>query len=317
MKTFFMRFTVLFTMIALAFICTFNGYDKAGSAYSAQDSDAVLMDAAVVADLHTRSAINRDENAVLTKLFSGISKSETKLNALVFAGDITNNGTRDEYRCLAAILKRYNKADHLIAATGNHDARGDMDEEDYEENMECYYAFLSVMGVETDKPYWSQDVNGYRFIVLGSEDEEKDRAYITDAQIEWLDAQLSAADESGKPAFIICHQTIDHTNNVDNYWYYDGSIGERSDDVLAVIRSHTDAGLPVVFISGHLHCGFTQYSFENPYPNLYCLNLPSGLYNEEFGQGVTLEAYADRVLIRTRNFITGEWMADEYTVPLA
>ena len=182
MKTFFMRFTVLFTMIALAFICTFNGYDKAGSAYKAQDPDTVLMDAAVVADLHTRSAINRDENAVLTKLFSGISKSETKLNALVFAGDITNNGTRDEYRCLAAILKRYNKADHLIAATGNHDARGDMDEEDYEENMECYYTFLSLMGVETDKPYWSQDVNGYRFIVLGSEDEEKDRAYITDAQ---------------------------------------------------------------------------------------------------------------------------------------
>ena len=316
MKTFFMRFTVLFTMIALAFICTFNGYDKAGSAYSAQDSDAVLMDAAVVADLHTRSAINRDENAVLTKLFSGISKSETKLNALVFAGDITNNGTRDEYRCLAAILKRYSKADHLIAATGNHDVRGDMDVEDYEENMECYYTFLSLMGVETDKPYWAQDVNGYRFIVLGSEAEEKDRAYITDAQIEWLDAQLSAADESGKPAFIICHQTIDHTNNVDNYWYYDGSIGEQSDAVLAAIRRHTDAGLPVVFISGHLHCGFTQYSFEIPYPNLYCLNLPSGLYNEEFGQGVTLEAYADRVLIRTRNFITGEWMADVYTVPL-
>ena len=317
MRLFFMRFTAFFTMIALAFICTFRGLDKAGSAYSAEDPDTVLMNAAVLADLHTKSRIGRDDNIVLTKLFSGVAKSETKLNALVFAGDITNNATRDEYRCLNAIVKRYNRADHLITAIGNHDARGDMDKEDHKENMANYYAFCSLNGVDIDKPYWAQEVNGYRFIVLGSETEEKDRAFISDEQIEWLDAQLALADESGKPAFIVCHQVIDHTNNVDNYWYYDGSIGERNDDVLAVIRSHTDAGLTVVYISGHLHAGFTEYSFENPWPNLYCLNLPSALYNEEFGQGCTLEAYPDRVLIRARNFITGEWMQDEYAVPLS
>ena len=177
---------------------------------------------------------------------------------------------------------------------------------------------------EFDQPYWSTTVKGYPFIVLGTEEKLNDRAYISDGQLAWLDEQLTAAEQNGKFAFIVCHQVIDHTNNVDWWWYYDGSIGEQSDAVRDVIRSHTDNGLTVLFISGHLHRCFCADSFEQPWPNLYCLNVPT-VQDDNVqindarpgaGEGCTIEVYDDRVLIRPRNFISGEWLADTYTIPL-
>ncbi|MCR5042360.1 MAG: metallophosphoesterase [Clostridia bacterium] len=316
MKLFFYRLSVTFVMILYAFIGIFNGVPGAGSAYGAKEPANVLLNAAVVSDLHTDGNIVRDRNIVLAKLFSGIGKSETKLDAVVMPGDITNSAAESEYRCLAAILKKYNKAENIIPALGNHDIRGDMSVDDYEQNMQNYYDFCSALGLEIDKPYHSVSVNGYCFIVLGAEDEIKDRTWFSDAQLQWLDSELAKAAESGKPAFIINHQVIDHTNDVDALWYYDGSIGEQSDAVRDTILSYSDNGLPVIFISGHLHADFSDSSFEKYGGGLYCLNLPSAQFNEEFGQGCMIEAYADRVEIRARNFITGEWMPFEYTVPL-
>lgn len=316
MKTVFSRFLLFFTSVILALTCLFTGADRAGSAYEAQKPDEILMNAVIVSDTHTSDTVRHQNNKTLAKLFAGIGKSKTKLDAVVIPGDLTECGLPKEYTCLAAIINRYCRADTLIPALGNHDVRGDMSVEDYDANMQAYYDFCQTMHVPADKQYWSVNVNGYLFIVLGAESEEKDRTWFSDKQIEWLDGQLAKAERRGKPAFIVNHQVIDHTNNVDNEWYFEGSIGEQSDEVEAVIRRHTDRGLPVVFISGHLHAAYSEYSFEEPSENLYCLNLPSAQYTEKFGQGCTLEVYADRVLIRTRNFINGEWLPDVYTIPL-
>ncbi len=316
MKIILARFVQLFTCFALAFVCLSNGADSAGSAYQAENPDKVLLSAAVVSDLHAADELKRDRNIILSKTFAGIAKSKTKPDALVMPGDLTNNGTRDEFRCLSAIIRRYNRSAAVIPATGNHDARGDMHKEDYAQSLGYYLTFCRLLGAETDRPYWFTKVNGYYFIVLGSEAEVKDRAYISDRQLLWLDGRLSAAETTGKPAFVICHQVIDHTNNVDNEWYFDGSIGEQSDAVRDVIRKHTDRGMTVLFISGHLHVPFCDFSLEQPWENLYCLNLPSAQYTNGGGEGCMLEVYEDRVLIRPRNFITGEWLPQTWTVPL-
>ena len=310
------RFILLFTSVIMAFMCLFTGLDSAGSAYRAEEPDKVLLNAVIVSDTHTNDAVIHDHNKTLAKLFAGIGKSKTKVNAIVIPGDLTEEATVKEYASLAAVIRRNKKGATVIPALGNHDVRGDMSVEDYDANMQAYYDFCQTMHVPADKQYWSVNVNGYLFIVLGAESEEKDRTWFSDKQIEWLDGQLAKAERRGKPAFIVNHQVIDHTNNVDDLWFFEGSIGEQSDEVEAVIRRHTNRGLPVVFISGHLHAAYSEYSFEEPSDNLYCLNLPSAQYTEKFGQGCTLEVYADRVLIRTRNFITGEWLPDVYTISL-
>ena len=315
MKGAYFRFLVLFQSMLLAFVCVTNGAVQAGSSYSAQAPDTVLLNAVIVSDTHASDTLRHDNNKTLTKLFAGIGKSRTEPDAVIIPGDLTQSALPKEYAILSALIMRYNRADTIIPALGNHDVRGDCDAVDYEANMANYYAFCRSLGVPARQPYWSVNVNGYLFIVLGAEAEEKDRTWFSDAQLQWLDGQLAKAERRGKPAFIVNHQVIDHTNDVDRLWYFDGSIGGQSEEVEAIIRRHTEHGLPVIFISGHLHAPFSEYTFEQHGDNLYCLNVPS-VHTAEAGQGCALECYADHVLIRARNFITGEWLPEEYTVAL-
>lgn len=315
MQAFFIRFlSVLFSVI-LSLTGTVNRVADAGSAYAPEDADSVLLNVAVVSDLHTNRTVTHRHNVKLMQLLSGVSKSEAPIDALVMPGDLTETAQSAEYAVLSDLLHRYVKAENYLPALGNHDVRGVMGVPEYDKNMRNYYAFCGMVGVQTDKPYWSRNVGGCTFIVLGSEDEVKDSAYISPEQLLWLDETLSGVQKDGLPAFIVCHQPLAHTNNVDVSWPGAGTIGEQSDDVEKIIRKHTDAGLPVVYISGHLHDDFNAHSFENPHDNFYCLNLPSSQYNDG-GRGVMLEVYADRVLLRTRDFISGEWLADTYTVAL-
>lgn len=316
MRALFSRFLAFLLSLLLPVMSLVYGVPKAGSAYAAEDADSVLMTAAIVSDLHINNSITHIRNVRIMRLFSGIAKSEKPLDTLVIPGDLTERATATEYAVLAKLLHDYAPAKAVIPATGNHDIRGTMTVEDYPDNIRNYYAFCDALGIRTDKPYWSTAVNGYRFIVLGSEAEVKDCAFISDEQIAWLDDMLTQEQNGGKPVFVICHQTLAHTNNVDESWPVAGTLGDQAEAVEAVLRKHTDAGLTVIYCSGHLHDDFSVHSFEMPGSNLYCLNLPSAQYNGDGGKGVVLEAYADRILLRTRNFVTGEWLPDVYTVPV-
>ncbi len=314
MQAILLRFLSLLVAFLLPFMGAVNHTGDAGKPYAAEDKDGVLLNAAVVSDLHTNRLTTHGHNVNLMKLFSGISKSETPLDALVFPGDLTETAQAMEYANLIELLKITVGTKTILPATGNHDIRGIMGVPEYDKNLRNYYAFCRTLGVETEKPYWSQDVVGYTFVILGSDAEEKDSAYISPAQRQWLDDTLQTAEETGRPVFLICHQPLAHTNNVDRSWPGAGTIGEQSAQVQAILEKHAGAGLPIIYISGHLHDDFSAHSFENPSANLYCLNLPSAQYND--GRGVMLEAYANHVLIRTRDFIAGEWLADTYTVQL-
>lgn len=313
MQKLFVRVLAFFVSAVLSFMGTQNHVKDAGLPFGPENETGILLNAAVVSDTHTNGWTPHAHNVKLMKLLCGVSKSETPLDALVIPGDLTETARTHEYAILSELLGRYAKAQVILSATGNHDVRGLMGVVDYEKNMRNYYAFCGTVGVQTDKPYWSQTVNGYTFVVLGSDSEVKDSAYVSPAQMRWLNQTLREAEEAARPVFIICHQPLAHTNNVDKSWPGAGTLGEQSDAVEAILKRHADAGLPIVWISGHLHDDFSAYSFETPHENLYCLNLPSAQYNDG-GRGVMLEAYADRVLFRTRDFISGEWLGDTYTV---
>ena len=317
MSALFLRFLSLWIAFVLSVSGTLGHAKQAGSAYDAEDADNVLLYAAVVSDLHTNGYVPHKKNTNLMRLLSGVSKTVTPLDALVFPGDLTESAQAKEYEILSHLLRTYTSADAILPALGNHDVRGNMLVTDYDVSMQNYYAFCRSLGIQTETPYWSSIVNGCHFLVLGSDAEVKDSAYISPEQLLWLDQTLTRAAQSGMPAFVICHQPLAHTNNVDASWPGAGTLGEQSDAVYSLLCHYADTGLPIVYISGHLHDDFSEHTFECPHDNLYCLNLPSAQYNDGGGKGVTLEVYADRVLLRSRNFITGEWLPDVYTIPLS
>ena len=309
MKVMTMLLTVVFLVITVA-----TGAMTAGSNYGPKDPKTVELNAVVIADVHTDGDTFRDRNILLNKVFRGIGRNTAPTDALVIAGDITNSATYNEYYNLQAMLTIHNKAGQIVPALGNHDYDGTSDGYQYETAFARFRDFCGWCGIETQKAYYSAEINGFRFLVLGSEALAGTNAYISRLQIEWLDGELTAAESAGKPVFIVAHQPLKGTNGVSWLWSDGGPLGEQSDDVRAVIEKHTAAGLPVVYMSGHLHEDFSAVSFEEIGGNFYCLNLPSVQYTQGGGRAVTLECYPDEVLIRTRDFLKGEWLEEEYCV---
>ena len=239
-----------------------------------------------------------------------LHNAEAKLDALIGVGDIAENGLSVEYQLvydgIGGLDTRY------IMATGNHDIRLRI----YEQSLNTFSYFANTLNGDKDMDsfHFSERVNGYKVIVLGSDKTMFEEAYFNDAQLEWLNDEIKA--ENGKPVFVILHQPLKATHNVEVAWNSPfeggGTVGDQSIALKAIMSKYDN----VFLISGHLHSGFGPDSYNNV-DGIHSINLPSltienkdGTYNDA-GTGYILEVYEDEVIFRARNFAKGVWVAEE------
>ncbi len=236
--------------------------------------------------------------------FEDITNSDVEFDAFVIAGDLTENTDSPSYDIYWEIMDK-SPIKNTIIATGNHDLRFN-----YKNNLRMIMNKVEeYIGVSTDKPYYSYAVNGYTFIVLGSEKMLLDEAYISDEQLAFLDRELAAATQDGKPAFVVCHQPLTYTHGTPTTAVGNGDLGEQSAQVREILERYAN----VFFLTGHLHDGISEKSLEilNEENGVYSLNLPSfGRANEvgefrQMGLGTYAEVYDDEIIFTVRDFVKG------------
>lgn len=238
-----------------------------------------------------------------------LHNAECKFDAIIGVGDIAENGLSVEYQAvydgLSDIDTRY------IMATGNHDIRLRL----YKQSLNTFCHFANTLNGDDamDCFHFSERINGYKVIVLGSDRTEFEEAYLSDAQLEWMNEEVKA--ENGKPVFVILHQPLKNTHNVEVAWNSPieggGTVGDQSIAVKSILSKYEN----VFLISGHLHSGFGPDSYNNV-DGIHSINLPSltidnkdGTYNNP-GTGYIMEVYEDEVIFRARDFAKGVWVAD-------
>lgn len=247
-------------------------------------------------------------------------RNAERLDAIVGIGDIAENGLAEEYQLAFDELKDIDT--RFIMASGNHDIRLRA----YGQSTKRFFEFTNALngGENPVKPYaegkfaYSEYVNGYKFIVMGSDKTSFEEAYISPEQLEWLDNEIAA--EKGKPVFVVLHQPLKLTHNLPTTWGNGtnkeaGSVGPQNDEIKAILAKHA-ADSTVVLLTGHLHAGFSQYSYQQ-IEGFHSVNVPSfSIENkdgEEGGNGAGLtyivEVYEDKILLRARNCMTGEWLS--------
>ena len=249
----------------------------------------------------------------LDLMLQDINNAETEQDAFVVVGDITENCLESEWTMVTNFLGQYNYGKNLILATGNHDIRL----RDYEESLGRFTAaYNTVTGEALDSMSYTKEINGYTFIVMGSDEEVMEEAYISDAQLEWLDASLSEATADGKPVFVILHQPLKNSHGLPIPWGNGtnknaGHVGDQSEEIQAILDEYKN----VVLISGHLHLGFGQYTYEK-IGNIHAVNVPAigkgnadGDYNE-FSTGYSVEVYDDEVVFRARDYANGKYLPE-------
>ena len=231
-------------------------------------------------------------------------------DALILAGDITETGSAAEYQM---VYDRLSGLDNkYIFATGNHDIR----EQSYESAVSKFTKFINTINEETvtDKLRYSVEINGYKFIVTGTDNYQFEKAYLSNEQLLWIENEIASSD--GKPVFVIGHQPLKKTHGLPSTWRAsvlpdDGNIGEQSDELKTIIEKYPN----VFFITGHIHTGLGKYTYEKlGDSHLICLPSVSvanfgGEYNSN-GTGFVAEVYDNEVIFRARNFSNGKWIPE-------
>lgn len=269
-----------------------------------QNGEECKLSFVALADTHVRDT--KINNFYLESGLQDMANTEEEFDALVIAGDLSEFGDSYSYNVLWEKLEASLFADKpILLATGNHDIRLAY-EKQTRMIMDKAGEYLDMV---IEKPYYSYDVEGYTFIVLGSDAWQLEKAVISDEQLAFLDSELARGTQEGKPVFVICHQSLSETHGLPEVWE-NGDLGEDSAEVREILTKYQN----VFYISGHLHDGVYENSLEifDEEKGVYSINLPAYGRENDYGKylqpglGAFVEVYEDSVVFTARDFREGE-----------
>lgn len=286
----------------------------------------VQLNIAITSDNHMDVNCNnlKQRIKIMHKVLLDAQESTEPFDAYVTVGDTVSRGLVENWETVQKCFDGKHPAKQILFAIGNHDSWSKDGYKGYADGVQNYLKYSkTICGNDIDKPYFSRNIKGYHLIFLGSDQvpENEDCAAFSEAQILWFQSEMEKAGQDGKPIFVFCHQSVNTHHGLPKTWSPKenpddgpeiGGIGEASDAIKSILEAHKN----VFYFSGHSHMGLNgekslqnrgYASFENHsgvhYINLPCLtrkNHHGG--NEKTGQGLVLEVYESRVLIRPRNF---------------
>ncbi|GIP31077.1 metallophosphoesterase [Paenibacillus sp. J2TS4] len=281
----------------------------------------LLLTLLILSDPH----INPDIPAHSQHLVKGLEDMKQlphSPDAVVITGDLTDYGREKDYKELRRVLDGFDLPP-LYANMGNHDyyniwmdKQGQFNREGMpngKSDADSREAFQAFMG--QDKPYHETWINGIHLIMLSQEVymEEKpdvgEGAWYSDEQMAWFKEQMEPH-RDGKPALVMIHQPLPEAGQ-------DGGTHRliRAKEFRAIVQS-----CPNVFVfSGHQHQDFTdgmgpyvqeQFHWFRNSSVSRVMNRKYEIVRPEASQGLYIEVYEDRVLLKGREFSDGRWIAE-------
>ena len=289
---------------------------------------------AAISDIHLDEKASFISDGMFELGLMDMEKAKDRLDAVVFDGDLTNHGYVEQWDIFSSSVEKHDVSDNLFIVTGNHDTWGP-NRDDFTNPVDGVLTTFvkynkSITGREIKNMYYSDVINGYYFIALGSE-HDNTCAYLSDTQLEWFAGEMEKAAKTELPIFVFCHQPINGTHGLPYNWGLDkedpadeGGIGDQSDAVVEILKKYDN----VFYISGHIHAGLkneknkigvdyatVEYMENNNGNNITLVNLPCFANPDVIrgahisnGCGFVVETYDTHVLLRARNFGAGTWL---------
>jgi len=274
---------------------------------------------AVLSDIHSKP--DPLKNALID-----LKSINPELTALVLNGDTVDLGQPEDYAKISLCLEENSALlpKIVIKNMGNHEfyqeyGRGPNSRKSNDILIARYLDFSSRVLVYDDN--W---INGYHFIHMGSEstynkyvDSSTVRATISDEQILWFEEKLAEDYTPGKPIFVFLHQPLDNTVVFSHYYRYNINKDQ-------VIRSIFEKYPEIIFFSSHSHhCFELPGNFYTDPSGFKCVDTSSvsrptyidtkeGVEKEwvPSSEGVYVEVFKDKVVIKAREFKKSEWIKD-------
>ena len=305
----------------------------------------------VVSDIHIGNGNYSNEHA--SALFADILAIDPDSLGIFVAGDTANSGKASEFEAFYALWEASGLSAKPYLAVGNHEMYVNGNQyvqAQYNAQIGQFISFKNTMlesAEQTDKAYYYIERGGQHFIFLATE-YCGTHAYLSDAQLAWLEATLADVAADGAPVFIMIHQGLYDTiagtlegqgwsgiiagdanfaawqeltaaNNVStsNHSLMKGQYEQPLRDILAEYPS-------AMMFSGHSHWVMASQSniceATEAQPN-YFFNTASISYlwtddgemngghgTAEGSEGYYVTVYENCIEVRGRDFFNGEWI---------
>lgn len=270
-----------------------------------------LIEFQAISDIHISTEIREEHYKAMLQ---DIAKNSPDSVGIFVAGDSVDSGPRDDWwEQLWALYDEVEGLPHMYLGIGNHEFSG---YNNYESAVNQFLKYLRLpdsIEKEDGVPYYDTWIDDYHFIVLGNAVYEPGvRATIGDEQYAWLESKLAEATDD-TPIFLFMHQgmmnTVSGTAESEKWW------GINDD---AKLRQLLKKYPNVFFFTGHTHSlmdwsncmygGGENAALFNT-ASVADLWVPSTGEMLVGSQGYYVQVYKDKVLVRGRDFVTGEWVA--------
>lgn len=269
-----------------------------------KSTEEPLFSFQVITDTHVTEVAGHPYNRHFAQALQDIKQMAPRSAGIMHAGDVTDHGFPGEYAEFNRIwIEHRESLPRLYVTTGNHDVGLG----EWEDRLR---RFLDSTG--TSAPYHDHWIEGHHFIFLGTEKNLELYCSLSAEQLAWLDKMLEEDAVTGRPVFIFLHQPL--KNTVAGSSETQGWHGVTEDEPLrAVLVKHPCA----ILFTGHTHweleAANTHHNDRGRQPSMF--NAASVAYlwtdadeRKEGSQGLFVDVYKNRVVVRGRDFMRREWV---------
>ncbi len=278
-----------------------------------------LADLVIVSDLHIGSGKTADKN--LVAMLTDVKNTAPDAKGIIVVGDAVEAADQTYYTQLDELCSKVPDAPPLYCGIGDRAYLTKdtyvYDETKHSANLQLFLTHLNhPFGVKPNKQYYSYTLGGTLMVFLGADSYRDGNAVYSQEQLTWLDGVLTGADAL-EPVFVFMHEPLPNTVS--------GSSGTQGganifnhDDVKNILKKYSN----VVMFNGH-----TQWDLESEKTMAYIGGFARAfntagvayLWSDTAGesavekagsQGYYVTVYEDAVLIRGRDFSSGEWISN-------
>lgn len=265
------------------------------------DKKNLQLDVTVMSDIHMEGTVF-NKHVMIPKCFKELWGGKKYIDAIAMVGDNSLCAENIENIFFFSVLKYINPIKSYYPAMGNHEVGcGDPQFGTFEELREKQLGYLnSFVDKNINELYYSEVVNGYRLIFMGPDAPEEQVRTLSDKQLDWFEAELDKAAESGLPVFVFNHHPY-------------GVIGQGHDRYVSLLNKYDN----IFVLVGHAHYP-PQVSIvpgEKGTPEIYVPSLTCN--NDDInGTGYQMEVYKDKVVFRLFNYLAGNFTGQEFSYTL-
>lgn len=260
--------------------------------YGAENPDELVASFAAVSDVHIET--NRVETFKNFKaVLEGIEAAED-VDATIFTGDNVMNGQITENLFFYLGLRGAMPAEKNYVVMGNHDiGNGTGNYLDHKNNFITNNRLF--LGNLVNDGYYYRVEKGCYLIFLSLEDLTVNDSVMTQTQLDWFTGVLDEAKAKDAPVIVFNHHPINYLTGV------------PADSLMKACAGYDK----LIYVHGHIHDELGADNFYNR-GGVNCINLPRCTESVDYepGDGIIIEVYENEFVVRSRNFIKGEWIDD-------